>query len=366
MKGLLKRGPVWWIDFTHKGHRYRRSTGASDRRIAERILHKIKTQLAEGQWLERLEGEDRNFEELSEKYVTEYAKRRKRSWEKDAERARNHLIPFFGGMRVTEISPKVITAYKERRYGQGVSPATINRELAILKRMYTVAVKEWEWCRDNPVKRVSMEKESQPRDRWLTYEEEAGLMKVCPDWLKDIISFALNTGMRQGEILSLRWKDVNLFSGIATLQETKNGERRSVPLNRTAWESLKEKARGSCAAGSYVFTSDAGTKMDCGNLRTDFMKALKAAKIDGFCFHDLRHTFATRLVQRGVDLYRVQKLLGHRDLKTTQRYAHHYPESLRESVNVLDETFEHQSTSQLRHNRGEAGAAPEEMGSVTC
>ncbi len=78
--------------------------------------------------------------------------------------------------------------------------------------------------------------------------------------------------------------------------------------------------------------------MDASRLRTAFIKAMKQALIDGFRFHDLRHTFATRLVQSGVDLYKLQKLLGHRDLKTTQRYAHHYPESLRSGVEVLDST----------------------------
>lgn len=334
--GLYRRGQVWWMSFTHRGKQVRKPTNVRDKRLAEKIYHKVMTQLAEGQWLDKLEGEDRTFKELSDKYINEYAKLNKRSWQKDQERLNNHLIPFFGELIVTEISPKAISAYKGLRYQKGISPSTINRELTIMKHMYSMAVREWEWCRDNPVKRVSMEKEGQPRDRWLTYEEEKRLMATCPGWLQEIVTFALNTGMRQGEILSLRWQDVNLFSGIATLQETKNGERRSIPLNRTVWEFLKSKSKVRYLASDYVFANDAGKKMDGGNLRTDFMKALKAAKVEGFCFHDLRHTFATRLVQRGIDLYKVQKLLGHRDNKTTQRYAHHYPESLRDGVDVLD------------------------------
>ncbi len=141
--------------------------------------------------------------------------------------------------------------------------------------------------------------------------------------------------MRQGEILSLKWCNVDLQRGIATLHETKNGERRSVPLNKTVWNLLKEKSRvrylataTSLRLSDYIFTSSTGTMKDGGHLRRDFMAALKQARIEGFRFHDLRHTFATRIVQRGIDLYKVQKLLGHRDVKTTQRYAHHYPESL--------------------------------------
>lgn len=334
--GLYKRGQVWWMRFSYKGKQMMKSTETKDKKLAEKIHAKVITQIAEGKWLDRLEGEDKTFKELADKYINEYAKLNKRSWKKDEERLNNHLIPFFGDMTVTEIAPKIISAYKGHRYKKDISPATINRELTIMKHMYTMAVKEWEWCRDNPVMRVRMEKEPPPRDRWLTYEEEKKLLDACPDWLKEIVTFALNTGMRQGEILSIKWKDVNLFSGIVILEMTKNGDKRAVPFNKTVWELLKTKARVKYLASDYVFTSDAGTKMDGGNLRTDFMKVLKKAKITEFCFHDLRHTFATRLVQRGIDLYKVQKLLGHRDNKTTQRYAHHYPESLRDGVNVLE------------------------------
>lgn len=333
--GLFKRGQVWWMRFTHKGKQVRKPTNVTDKKLAEKIHHKVMTQLAEGQWLDKLEGADKTFKELAEKYINEYAKINKRSWQKDQERLNNHLIPFFGEMIVTEISPKVISAYKGHRYKKDIAPATINRELTIMKHMYTMAVKEWEWCRDNPVKRVRMEKEGPSRDRWLTYEEEKRLLDACPAWLKEIVTFALNTGMRQGEILGLRWKDVNLISGIVILDMTKNGDRRSIPLNRIAWDMLKQKSRVRYLASDYVFTNDAGKRMDGGNLRTDYMKALKKAKIEAFTFHDLRHTFATRLVHRGIDLYKVQKLLGHRDNKTTQRYAHHYPESLRDGVDAL-------------------------------
>ena len=285
--GLFKRGQVWWMRFTYKGRQVRKPTNVTDKKLAEKIHHKVMTQLAENQWLDKLEGEDKTFKELADKYINEYAKLNKRSWQKDQERLNNHLIPFFGEMIVTEITPKAISAYKGYRYKKDISPATINRELTIMKHMYTMAVKEWEWCRDNPVKRVRMEKEGPPRDRWLTYEDEKKLLDACPDWLKEIVTFALNTGMRQGEILSLRWKDVNLFQGIAILEMTKNGEKRAIPLNRTVWDLLKEKSKVRYLASDYVFINDAGTKMDGGNLRTDYMKALKTAGITGFTFHDL-------------------------------------------------------------------------------
>jgi len=334
--GLFKRGKVWWMCFTYKGRQIKRSTETRDRRLAGTIYSKVMTQLAENQWLDKLEGEDRTFRDLADKYINEYAKYHKRDWEKDQARLKGNILPFFGETIVTEITPKMLSAYKHHRYEKGVKAATINRELTLMKHMYTMAIKEWEWCRDNPVKRVSMEKEGRPRDRWLTHEEEKRLLRNCPQWLGEIVTFALNTGMRQGEILGLKWRNVDLLRGIATLEITKNGERRSIPLNQTAWNLLRSMSKVRYLASDYVFTSSAGTRIDSGNLRREYMKALKKAKITGFCFHDLRHTFATRLVQSGVDLYKVQRLLGHKDIKTTQRYAHHYPESLRNGVEMLD------------------------------
>lgn len=328
---------VWWMSFTYSGKQIRRSAGTTDKKLAKKILAKVETQIAEGRWFERLEGEKKTFKEMAGKYLEEHSKRRKRSWKKDRTRLNKNLIPYFGDMVVTKISPKVIMAYKNHRYAEGVKGSTINRELAIMKHMYTIAVKEWEWCRDNPVKRVSMEKEGRPRDRWLTREEEVELLRKCPGWLQEIVVFALNTGMRQGEILSLTWHDVDLKRGIAILYETKNGEIRSLPLNRTVLRLMKEKGKVRHLSVDNVFLSSSCTPLDAGNLRRAFMGALEKAKIRNFCFHDLRHTFATRLVQKGVDLYRVQKLLGHKDIKTTQRYAHHYPESLRSGVDVLDD-----------------------------
>lgn len=328
---------VWWMSFTYNGRQIRRSTGTRKKRLAEQVFAKVQTEVTEGRWFDRPEGEARTFMELAQKYLEEYSKRRKRSWEKDQARLNKSLLPYFGDKIVTKISPRDISAYKTHRYAEEVSSSTINRELALMKHMYSIAVKEWEWCRDNPVKRVSMEKEGQPRDRWLTSEEEEMLLKVCPEWLQEVVVFALHTGMRQGEILGLRWKDINLLGSTATLDRTKNGDRRIVPLNRTAKELLEQKGKLRHIATDKVFTNSAGNPMDSGNLRRAFMGALKKAKITGFCFHDLRHTCATRMAQRGIDLYRVQKILGHKDIKTTQRYAHHYPESLRSGVDVLDD-----------------------------
>jgi integrase len=174
-------------------------------------------------------------------------------------------------------------------------------------------------------------------DRWLTSEEEEQLMAASSPWLREIMVFALNTGMRQGEILNLQWQDVDFARGTLIVMKSKNGTRRTIPLNTKVFDLLAAKQSTSGASRGQVFRTPLGNELQVRYLVREFCEARNRANIPDFRFHDMRHTFATRLVQRGVDLYKVQRLLGHKTSTMTQRYAHHSPESLREGVNVLDE-----------------------------
>jgi len=334
--GLYKRGKVWWMSLIYNGERIRRSTETTNKNVAEKIHAKVLTQIAEGKWLELDRGEDTTFVALLQRYLNEHSVKKAPNGAKRDVTSSKHLIPFFGKRLLTEITPRLITEYKGLRYREGAKPATINRELALMKHAYTLATGEWELTKDNPVKRVSLEKENNARDKWLDYNEEEKLLSHCPAWLVDIIVFALNTGMREEEILSLRWKQVDLFRSVVLVVKSKNGEKRTIPLNKTALNLLKSKSKVRYVLGGYVFPSSVGTKINQGNLRRAFGIARRKANIEDFRFHDLRHTFATRLVQAGVDLYKVQKLMGHKTPIMTQRYAHHYSESLRDGVDILD------------------------------
>lgn len=238
---------------------------------------------------------------------------------------------------MADITPKLIVEYKSSRYEAGLKPASINRELATLKKAFNLAVKEWEWCRENPVSRVSMERENNTRDRWLSVEEEGRLLPHCTAWLHDLVTFALHTGMRMDEILELTWRGVDFNRRTVAVVRSKNGERRTIPINETVLSVLRQKSKVQSLRTELVFCSHAFTPMESGHLRRSFRLALSKAKIEDFHFHDLRHTFATRLVQAGVDIYKVQRLLGHKSPIMTQRYAHHSPESLRDGVAILDQ-----------------------------
>jgi integrase len=203
--------------------------------------------------------------------------------------------------------------------------------------MFNLACGEWEWLDKNPVWSVSLEGGVAKRDRWITAEEEDQILARCPDWLKEVVIFALNTGMREGEIVDLSWKGgVDLSRKTITVLRSKNEEKRTIPMNATVFEMMREKGKVRQLLSGQVFHLDC-KPLTVYHIQRFFKLACNEAGIKDLHFHDLRHTFATRLVQAGEDLYKVQVLLGHKGAAMTQRYAHHYPESLRGSVEILDQ-----------------------------
>jgi integrase len=347
--GLYKRGKVLWMAFTYQGRQIRRSTETTDKHLAKRIYDKILGEIAEGKWFERLPGEDKTVAELLDRYLNEYATFHQSSGTAVGTRIiTEELEQVFGTMLLKELTPQRIVSYKVTCREKGLAPATINHRLGILRHAFKLAIREWGWIKENPAAMVVREKVNNDRDRWLTEDEEERLLEAClqyhPDqfsgsqssWLWEIVLFALNTGMRQDEILSLEWPNIDLSRKTAAVIRSKNGEKRTIPLNQTVCGQLKEKARVRNIRCSYVYHSAAGTKIIRRNLMRAFYIVTERAKIEDFRFHDLRHTFATRLAQAGVDIYKIAKLLGHKDIRMTQRYAHHYPESLRDGVEVLD------------------------------
>ncbi|MEW6570233.1 MAG: tyrosine-type recombinase/integrase [Nitrospirota bacterium] len=333
--GLFKRGKVWWIRIKYKGKLIRRSTGTTSKELAIRIESKVLNEVIEGRWFSN-EAKRKTFEELRDRYMKEYSTVHKtpKSSLRD-ETSFKHLTQFFSGLTLAEITPSKISEYKSLRKAEGAKPATLARELECFRHALNLAIREWEWLDRNPFERVRIEKCNNKIERWMTSEEEQRLLNASLPWLKEIITVALNTGMRQDEILSVKWSQVDFFRRTVTLLETKNKEKRTIPLNQIVLELLKVKSKVTSISG-YVFTSHNGTKIDARNLLRAFYSARKKAGLQDVRFHDLRHTFATRLVQAGINIYVVKELLGHKTLTMTMRYAHHYPESLRHGVEILD------------------------------
>jgi integrase len=353
--GLFKRGSVWWMSFIYQGKQYRKTTETEDKNLAKRILDKVKGEIAEGKWFERLPGGENTFEDLMEKYMVEYSAINKapRTHERDKS-LKKHLIGFFGRLPLAEITPKLIAEYKAMRRIEGAAPQTINNETSLMSHAFNLAIKQWEWINDNPLKRVSKEKTRNQVERWLTLDEEEKLLASAPDWLKQIIIFAINTGLREGEILNLAWPQVDLTRKTLTILEQKNRSKDTLPLNRTAWEVLKKREAFKNERTELVFFTGNATSINRRNLLRVFYAAVKKAGIQKVRFHDLRHTFATRLVQVGVDVYTVQKLGRWKTISMVMRYAHHYPESLRSGVNALDNLTKKVSTNLAQYEKKEA------------
>jgi integrase len=335
--GLYKRDLVWWMSFSHNGKQLRRSTETEDKKLAIRIFDKLKGEIAEGKWFEKLPGEDYTFEDLMKKYMTEYsAVNKAASSHKRDKSLVKQLVSVFGDQYLTEITPAMISDFKVKRRADGVSPRTINYELTTMSHAFNIAIREWGLASDNPVKKVRKERVSNNIERWLTLEEEKKLLQASPKWLQDIIVFAINTGMRQSEILDLKWSQVDMERRTVTILEQKNRCVDTLPLNETVVRLLQIKRDTAIESDVYIFPNTLNQRKENRVLLASFYKAMDRAAITNFRFHDLRHTFATRLVQNGVDLYSVQKLGRWKNVTMVQRYAHHYPESLRSAIEMID------------------------------
>lgn len=261
--------------------------------------------------------------------------------------------------KLNQITQWVVEKWRSERLKQGISPVTVNRDVAELRAALGKAV-QWSFLNEHPLTRMKPVKtHAEPIVRWLSEDEEARLRtaidireerfrsalvraKPCRkesgtaltsslrqvssgDHLKPMVLLAMNTGVRQGELFSLEWADVDLDRAMLTVRarSAKSGRVRYVPLNEEALGALRRwKVNG--GTRTLVFESKRGRPFD--NVKKAWRRVLAEAKIAAFRWHDLRHHFASRLVMAGVDLNTVRELLGHADIKMTLRYAHLAPE----------------------------------------
>ncbi len=281
------------------------------------------------------------LEEIFEKFFSWYkAVRKESTYKVELKRSRN-LIRFFGkDFSFLKIGTKEIEEYRIYRINQGASKSTINKDLRLLSTVINRAV-EFEWIPEHKLYRKSLlfREIKNERVRYLSKEEEEKLLQVLESGknktLKNIVLLSLHTGMRLGEILNLKWENVDFKNKILILfpDQTKNKKRHVIPLNKTAYKVLKEQETMKLLKCPYVFHRN-GRKIN--SIKDGFKSALKKAGIEDFRFHDLRHTFASRLVQRGIDLYVVKELLNHSSIMVTQRYAHLRLENMKKAVEILE------------------------------
>lgn len=245
----------------------------------------------------------------------------------------------FGQVPLTDLSPFEVTRYREERLSSGAAVSTVIRELSILKTILNVTVNELGWLPSSPISGVAYPKNPVKRNRYITPSEEDRLLSTCPSWLHPIVTLALDTGMRRGEILNLDWSSVSFTHKMIVVEKSKNNTKRGIPMTTRTYTTLEglniiTQSPKEHLGVVFLFNS---IPVSTSALEYAFRKSVDGAGINDLHFHDLRHTFCSRLVQSGVDLYTVQTLAGHKSIAMTQRYAHLNVDNLRGAIMCLNQ-----------------------------
>ncbi|MBT5375488.1 MAG: tyrosine-type recombinase/integrase [Nitrospinaceae bacterium] len=334
--GLYKQksGKVWWVFFSYRGRQYRQSTGATNKKLAESVHAKIKTQIVEGKFLEKSKEQDKTFEQLVDRYSEEVVPMKSLNTQRDDKSYAKILKLEFKGLYLDEITPDLISK-KKHQWKSKIGGRTINRRLSFISAAFTQAIKVWGWCRFNPVSCIKREKENK-RVKYFPDDEFEEIFEELADWVKPIVLVAKNTGLRRNNVVNLRWSQVDLDARFIVLdaEEMKNQQSLGVPLNEVAFNVLKDLVKSK--KSQFIFCKANENPYTPSGVSAAFKKACVKANYSDYHFHDLRHDFCSKLVQRGVDLCKVKELAGHKDISSTLRYAHLRRKDLTDSIRVLD------------------------------
>jgi len=333
MRGLYKRGGIYWLAYKAIGGVVRESTGTPDRKLAEAVLAKRRAEVFEGRWTGRLRDTQTPLRPAILEFLTVYSRPRKVSW-KDDRFVLGRFAQFLGpNAHLQEIDRRLVERLQLHPLSNGISKARVNRYLAALKCFFNRCI-DWQKLELNPCRGIKLYPET-PRTHWLEAGQIAELLESSSPRLRPIVQVALLTGLRRGDILRLTWDRINFEQGLVRVIQGKT----QTPLLLPMSEALAEVLRGIPREvdSPYVFAHRCKSVCRFGWVRTDFTKATKTAGLAGTRFHDLRHTAATQLRRLGRDLQVVQQLLGHKTIRTTLRYSHVHPTELRDAVNKLGE-----------------------------
>ncbi len=329
---------AWWVDFYRRdGVRIRRRVG-TNRRDAERIeaLERTKDLHAKAGIFD----DSRRLRDLVATYL-EYSHVRKAASSIRLDTAclgrLTGTVP--ADIRIADVSPELIERYIRRRLKDDVSIRTVNLDIVMIKAMFNRAV-DWGWLPQSPISRVKkLRGESGGRLRFLSRDECRALLAVAQGQLRYMLLTFLGTGLRRGEMVNLKWQDVDLARRIIRVGsdpesgfQTKSRKERFVPITDELHDTLTARRRES--SGPYVFSTGTGTRW-LNNLPREIQKLYEKAGIEDANIHTLRHTFASHFVMEGGDLPTLQKILGHSSITLTMRYAHLAPDHLMRSMKDL-------------------------------
>lgn len=306
------------------------------RNAAERWARKTESSIEENRAGLIDESARHSFSDAVKRYRAEVLPEKRPETVRKYEQHLDHWTAALGHLRLSEVTPVKVADARDALTNDGKAPATVNRYLATLASVLTACVKRWHWLGASPMTQVQKPTERNGGTRFLSDDEAARLLDACRESdsadLYLAVLLSLTTGARQGEILGLRWQDLDLTAGTmvvrANAETTTKGGARSLPIVPAALTLLQARRearqRGKVAAlhpSGLVFPSRV-TATKPVSLRTPWETALKRADIDGFRWHDLRHSAASFLAKGGASLVEIGAVLGHKSANTTKRYAH--------------------------------------------
>ena len=282
----------------------------------------IEAEMVRGAWRDRSEAESTTLSDALSRYAGEIVPQKKGAAQEMGFLRQWQARPI-GSMFLATIAGKHVAGVIRDMQAEGKSANTIRLHLALLSHLFNVARTEWGMeSISNPVEVVRKPKLPQGRDRRLMDGEEEQLLAACritnPE-LSVIVTFAIETAMRQGEIMGMTWDMVDLAKRTVTLPDTKNGTRRVVPLSSKAMEALGTLPRR-LDGKVWSYTPD--------GMRASYKKAMRRASIEGMTFHDLRHEATSRLFEKGFNPMEVSCITGHKNLQMLKRYTHLKAEDL--------------------------------------
>ena len=353
---LYRRASIYYVKLSSPdGSLIRRSARTQDRRKAQEFHDKLKAQLWDLAYLKRKPR--RTWDEAALRWLKEKA--HKKSYRDDVSRIR-WFTQYLRGKTLDQIGRDSIDQLISKRLARR-SDRTRDLYVALIRAIFRKAMREWEWIETIPAFKT-YGRAGDVRVRYLTHEQAEALLASLPDHQRDVVLFALSTGLRQRNVLQLTWPQVDLYRRIATIEagDTKNGKALGVPLNEPAVTVL-ERQRGK--HGTRVFTYR-GKPLNSANTRT-WRKALKASGIKDFRWHDLRHTWATWLRQADVPTWVLQELGGWKSETMVRRYAHlsvkhlaPYADQLIMPDTVANSAKSLEEPESPGHNLGHSGARP--------
>ncbi len=322
----------YYIHYQVDGQRVRKALkGVRTRAEAVKVLNAEVSDAQRGKY--HFQKRKITFKEMADLYLEKYAKVKKKGWRRSDWVFLRRLKPYFGIHKLAKISPFMIEEYIAGRKEEGLKNSSVNRELSCLRKIFNLAI-DWDYVAVNPVRKVkSLSEKGSMRERILLEDEEVRLFEAAALHLKPMLMVAIYTGFRRGVIFNLKWQNVDFEKGEIRTSQSKTGGCRAVPMSSevmTMLYSMKAQ-NGNC---EHVFVNP-----DTGKPYTDISRAFNGAckrtGIKNLKFHDLRHTFGSRLVRNGANLNLVKELMGHASIVTTQRYLHSQADEKKQAIESL-------------------------------